>query len=120
MTTRRLVVGVDFDGTIVKCNYPYIGKYKCMALPVLRWLSTKHILVLWTCREGRLLSEALAILNGNGIEFAAINSNTFDRIREYNTDCRKLSCDVLVDDTAGWVFWPWVAVRVWLRSLRHG
>lgn len=114
----RLVIGVDFDGTIVTSNYPAIGKSKFMAIPILRWLQRRHTVVLWTCRGGQHLDKALNWCRDNGLRFNFVNVNTFERIKEYGGDCRKLSCDILVDDTAGFVFWPWVLIRVLLWEVK--
>ncbi len=116
---KKLVVGIDFDGTIVKSKYPKIGRFKFGAKFVCRWLYRRgHTLILWTCREGPLLDEALWACWRNGINFHCWNENAEERIERYGGDCRKLSCDILVDDTAGFVFWPWVLVRVLFKEVR--
>ena len=113
---RRLIVGVDFDGTVVECAYPGIGKLKFCARRVLRYIYFEHQPVLWTCREGKLLDDARTFCAKNGIYFDYINNNTLGRVREYGGDCRKLSCDLLIDDKACFVFWPWVFLKVlWLE-----
>lgn len=114
-----MVIGCDFDGTVVKSAYPKIGRFKFGAKFVLRWLYRRgHTLVLWTCRERLLLDEAIWACRMQGINFHYFNENTDERIEQYGGDCRKLSCDILVDDTAGFVFWPWVIVRVLCKEVR--
>jgi len=115
---KKLVIGLDFDGTVVKSAYPKIGKPKFLALPILRWLMQRHTVVLWTCRSGQYLDDALRWCRDNGLRFEFVNCNIFDRIRAYGGDCRKLSCDILVDDTAGVIFWPWVVVRTLLKEVK--
>ena len=115
----KLVIGVDFDGTVVKSKYPKIGRFKFGAKFVIRWLYQRgHTLILWTCREGTLLHEAIWVCLMNGISFHYHNKNATKRIKRYGGDCRKLSCDILVDDMAGFVFWPWVFVRVLLKEVK--
>lgn len=115
---KNLVIGVDFDGTIVKNNYPKIGTPKFLALPIIKWLLSRHTIILWTCRHDRELDEAVKWCENYGIRFHYVNNNCFGRIRKYGGDCRKLSCDILVDDTAGFVFWPWVLIRILLREVK--
>ncbi len=112
-------IGVDFDGTIVVNKYPSIGQPKFLVIPVLKWLTKRHTVILWTCREGRRLDEAIKWCKQRGVEFHFVNCNSFERIRQYNGDCRKLSCDMLIDDNAGFIFWPWVFIKVLFRGWKH-
>lgn len=114
-----MVIGVDFDGTIAISKYPDIGRPKLLAIPVLKWLTKRHTVILWTCREGKALDNAVRWCKKRGIEFDYINNNAFERIKKFDSDCRKLSCDMLIDDTAGFVFWPRVAVKVLIKQWRH-
>ena len=56
-----------------------------------------HQLILWTCREGDLLQEAIDYCAARGLEFYAVNSNfpeeTSDIVR-----ARKLEADLFIDD----------------------
>jgi len=115
---KHLVIGVDFDGTIVKDRYPNIGKPKFLAFESLKRLSKSHTLILWTCRKDKELDEVIKYCEQHGIKFNYVNQNTFSRIREYGGDCRKLSCDLLIDDKAGLVFWPWVLIKAWYLSIK--
>ena len=46
-------IAIDFDGTIVEHRYPRIGKEIPFAIATLKQLQTeRHLLVLWTVREG--------------------------------------------------------------------
>ena len=55
-----MVIAVDFDGTIVENKYPEIGAERPFAIETLKMLiADRHRLVLWSCREGELLDEAL-------------------------------------------------------------
>ena len=117
---KPLIIGIDFDDTIVHCRYPYIGPFKFMAKASLKWLQKRHILILWTCREGALLNKAKTILLKEGIRFDFYNKNDARRILKYGGDCRKLSCDLLIDDKAGFVWWPWIVLKVLWMELRRG
>lgn len=55
-----MVIGVDFDGTIVEHRYPEIGEEKPFATEILKMLiADRHKLILWTMRNGKLLDEAV-------------------------------------------------------------
>ncbi len=111
-----MIIGVDFDVTIAVSRYPEIIKPKFMAIPILKWLMKRHTCVLWTCRSGEPLEQAILWLKEHGIKFDYINCNTPERIKQYGGDCRKLSCDLLIDDTAGFIFWPMVAIKVLVKE----
>ena len=56
-----MTIAIDFDGTIVTHAYPAIGKPIPFAIDTLKKLQQEdhHQLILWTCREGELLKEAV-------------------------------------------------------------
>lgn len=67
---------VDFDGTIVEHAYPGIGQPIQDAIPVLIELKNNGWkLILFTCREGKKLEEAIAYCKKNGLEFEAHNES---------------------------------------------
>ena len=50
----RMIIAVDFDGTIVENRYPDIGKEIPFATETLRMLiHDGHRLILWTVLEGK-------------------------------------------------------------------
>ncbi len=50
--TNKLIIAVDFDGTIVEDAYPKIGKPKLFAFETLERLQKEgHRLILWTYRS---------------------------------------------------------------------
>lgn len=117
---RQLHIAVDFDGTVVHSQWPGIGRLKFGAKWVLIWaLRRGHKLVLCTCREGDLLKNALDYMWPHGIRFHAANENLPERIEKYGGDCRKISADLMVDDLAGFVFWPLVFLRILWFEMRR-
>jgi hydroxymethylpyrimidine pyrophosphatase-like HAD family hydrolase len=55
-----MIIAIDFDGTIVEHRYPAIGKEMFFAFDTLKALQKDgHLLILWTCRHGKSLEEAL-------------------------------------------------------------
>ena len=95
-----MVIAVDFDGTIVENRYPEIGLERPFAIQTLKMLiADKHRLVLWTCREGKLLEDALAWCLERGVEFYAANRDYPEETTENNPGfTRKLKADIFIDD----------------------
>lgn len=94
-----MTIAVDFDGTIVTHEYPHIGKPIPFAIETLKKLQQEdhHRLILWTCREGELLQEAIRYCAERGLEFYAINSNYPEETID-NVSARKLEADIFIDD----------------------
>lgn len=100
MKKQLRYIGVDFDGTIVDhVPYPKIGELRPNAISTLRYLKESgYVLVLWTCRTGNDLKEALNFLKENGFEFEHVNENPKELQEMYDNDPRKLGVDVFIDD----------------------
>ena len=95
------VIAVDFDGTLCQDKWPQIGRPNTEL--ILRMMQARELgqkVILWTCREGKLLEEALAWCKSFGLEFDAINANLPERITLYKTDPRKVGADLYIDDRA--------------------
>lgn len=98
MKNRKLVIAVDFDGTIVTEKYPEIGDPIENAFEVLTQLQNDgHRLLLWTYRHGEKLEEAVEFCKQRGIEFYAANRNFPEEIVD-ETVPRKLLADFYIDD----------------------
>lgn len=100
-------IAIDFDGTIVEDNYPLIGKPKMFVFETLRELQKKHELILWTCRQGRYLKEAVDFCEKNNVHFYAVNKNFPEEEYEEGYFMRKIDADMFIDDRnfggfAGW------------------
>ncbi len=94
-------IAIDFDGTIVEHRYPRIGKEIPFAIAALKQLQTeRHLLVLWTVREGKLLDEAVDFCRKRGLEFYAVNANhPEEEVRnDMTSPCRKVVADLYIDD----------------------
>lgn len=95
------VIAVDFDGTLCKNRYPLIGFPKKRNIKrVLKAQKNGASIILWTCREGELLHQAVKWCNKFGLYFEEINNNISWRISVYNNDCRKVGADEYWDDRA--------------------
>ena len=95
---KPLVIGIDFDGTVVKHKYPEIGDPLEGAIEVLEELmEAGHKLILTTMRSDERLAEAVEYLEANGIELWAVNKN---RTQHHWTTSPKVFCHLIIDDTA--------------------
>ena len=55
-------------------------------------------LILWTCRAGEALSNAVEWCREQNLEFDAVNDNLPEIIEFYGHNSRKISCDYYIDD----------------------
>ena len=74
---RGKVVAVDFDGTITKDNkFPdVIGVVRDGCKEAIDYIRKNNKVILWTCRTGKHLDEAIAFLKANEIEVDGINAD---------------------------------------------
>ena len=95
-----MVIAVDFDGTIVQNKYPDIGEEIPFAIDTLKMLRQNgHRLILWTCREGELLDNAVEWCRQRNFEFYAINRDYPEETSDNNPSfTRKLKADLFIDD----------------------
>ncbi|MGM5469625.1 BT0820 family HAD-type phosphatase [Flavobacteriaceae bacterium LMO-SS05] len=95
---NKLIVAIDFDGTIVEDAFPKIGKPKIFAFETLKRLQEDgHRLILWTYRCGSKLDEAVSFCEANGIHFYAVNKS-FPEEEFDTTQSRKIYADLFIDD----------------------
>ena len=95
-----MVIAVDFDGTIVENRYPEIGQERPFAIDTLKMLiNDHHRLVLWSCREGQLLDDAINWCRERGVEFYAVNCDYPEETINNNQHfSRKIKVDYFIDD----------------------
>ncbi len=93
-----MIIAVDFDGTICESEWPEIGKPLPGSIETMKALQeTGHTLILWTCRSGKCLDDAVDWLFNKGIVPDAVNKNVE---RDFLTlgDTRKIYADIYLDD----------------------
>ena len=104
MKKRKFVIAVDFDGTICENKYPMIGKLKNGVREVINKLvdNDNCEIIIWTCREGKYLKDAIFFLTENSIPYHYLNDNCNWAKEEFsnNANCRKVYADLYVDDKA--------------------
>jgi len=91
-----MLIAVDFDGTLCKHKYPDIGEPNTKLIDKLKELiNQKHQLILWTCRNGVLLDEAVGWCKEQGLKLSAVNEDT-DSVKN-SLFGREKSCKVFAD-----------------------
>ena len=94
-----VVLSIDFDGTIVKDEYPGIGKALPGAIQAINELyDDGYCIIINSCRAREREDEMIDWLNRNGVKYCHCNENCCERIVNYRTDCRKISADCIIDD----------------------
>lgn len=97
----RPTIAVDFDGTLAITRYPEIIHPRDDMLAYVKWLKGEgYALILWTCREGKLLEDAVRWCEDHGLVFDAINDNIPERVELFGTNTRKVGADYYLDDLA--------------------
>jgi hydroxymethylpyrimidine pyrophosphatase-like HAD family hydrolase len=110
----KLIIAIDFDGTIVDDAYPKVGKPKLFAIETLKKLQQDgHRLILWTYRSGTTLDDAVAFCKNKGINFYAVNKS-FPEEQFDDTKSRKIHADLFIDDRniGGFIGWGEVYQRL--------
>lgn len=118
----QLVIAIDFDGTCVTHEYPYMGS-DIGAVPVLKELADAgYRLVLNTMRSGKTEKEAIKWFKDNDIPLFGVNCNPEQKSW---TKSPKVFADLYIDDSALGVpltssptstrpYVDWIRVREWL------
>lgn len=94
-----MIIAVDFDGTICEHKYPEIGAAK---LFVINWLlehkknGTK--LILYTCRDGIYLEQAIEWCKQFNLFFDAINDDVQEIKDTFTFKSNKIYADLYLDD----------------------
>lgn len=95
--SKSLIIGVDFDGTIVEHEYPEIGRPVPLALETLReCINLGARVILWTMRSGDELQAAVDFLASHRVSLFGVNRNPET---DWSTS-PKAYCHVYVDDAA--------------------
>ena len=93
------VIAVDFDGTLCENHWPGIG---LPHLDMIDWMKRLrkegHKVVLWTCREGMQLIDAIVWCADHGLFFDAVNDNIEEYKKLFKGNSRKIMADWYIDD----------------------
>ena len=73
---KNKIIAVDFDGTLCENRYPEIGEPN---EELIKYLIKRQVdgdkLILWTCRCGDILEQAVNWCHDHGLVFDAVNDN---------------------------------------------
>lgn len=113
-----MIIALDFDGTLVTHEYPYIGKPLPLAKEVVKLLSINgHELFLYTMRDGVQLEEAKTYCIENGLPILNFNespaqfSTSPKQYAQFYIDDAALGCPLKFDyDFSYRPFVDWRAV----------
>ena len=90
-----MIIAVDFDGTLQFAD----GRPNQELIARLNTEQRKrNTVILWTCREGKRLQEALFFLQKNGFRPNLVNQNSPQAIKMLGRDPRKIYADIYIDD----------------------
>lgn len=93
------IIAVDFDGTLCENKWPDIGE---PIMDVINYIKRQKSdgakIILWTCRTGVELMNAVYWCIKQGIFLDAVNQNVPEIIKAYGTVCRKIYADIYIDD----------------------
>lgn len=93
------IIAVDFDGTLCNANWPGVGEPNTKLInDLINMQKAGDRIILWTCREGDALENAIRWCKEYGLAFDAINDNLTEQIELYGNNSRKISCDMYIDD----------------------
>ena len=97
----KQVVAVDFDNTLFVTDYPRILEPILPVIDFCKMLQEQGwVLILWTCREGKDLTDAISVCKMVGLTFDYVNENEPERIKAFGNDSRKIGADLYIDDRA--------------------
>ncbi len=97
----RRIVAVDFDGTLAKTRFPEIIEPIPKTIEVCKALQKNGaILILWTCRCGKDLEDAVEWCKTQGLVFDLINENVPENVEKFGNDSRKIFAHEYIDDKA--------------------
>lgn len=89
-----MIIAVDYDGTLQdgsSINYPLIAR-------LINEQRQGNTVILWTCRSGQRLMDAVNTLRANGLMPNYINDNAPEVIARLKNNPRKIYADVYIDD----------------------
>lgn len=110
---KYTIYAVDFDGTLAESVWPGIGKpNRALISHLIKRRREGNKLILWTCRCGDRLEEAVTWCSYHGLNFDAVNENLPEMVEFYGNDSRKIFADVYIDDKAKIKAWYSIPFKV--------
>lgn len=95
----KKIIAIDFDGTLHDGTYPIIGQPLSGAIEGMQGLHKDgYYLIIWSCRNGELLIDAINWLLEHHIPFHRVNEQNPSNAAQYGDNTRKVYADIYVDD----------------------
>lgn len=100
--TKPKVIAIDFDGCLFEeAGWGLVGRPNLAAIEKAKEARARgDSIVLWTCREGEYLQQALEQCAKYGLFFDLVNENPAWLKTEYHNDPRKIGADEYWDNKA--------------------
>ena len=101
------IIAIDFDGTLCEDKWPNIGTMNDELILWLVWRQRHGAnIILWTCREGEKLDEAVNACEHQGLFFDAVNENLDSTVNLYGGNRpRKVFATEYIDDRNSKTYW---------------
>ena len=122
--TKKYVIAVDFDGTIVTNEYPDVGRVVPLAKEVINMLGENgHRCFLYTMRDGKSLEDAIECCRINGINMVGYNksprqfSSSPKQYGSYYIDDSSIGCPLSHNPYIKKPYVDWMAVAEHLTDL---
>ena len=97
----RKAIAIDFDGCLCGEAYPKIGEPNWDVIELAKQEQSSGAgLILWTCREGKPLEDAVNACKHWGLTFDAVNESLPDWIEVFGSRPRKVGASEYWDDKA--------------------
>jgi hypothetical protein len=109
--SKQEIIAVDFDGTLCENKWPGMGFTNWALIDYLLDRQKQGAkLILWTCRTGEHLQNAVDWCADRRLYFDAVNEDIPDVVSEFGPSGRKVFATEYIDDRASTKFClPFVA-----------
>jgi len=111
------IISVDFDGTIANVQFPRIIGEMPGAIETLKELQKHYLIIVWTCRNGSGLEEAVKWMEERGFKPDTVNANPKESLEMHKSlideygESRKIFAHCYIDDSNFGGFPGWDIVR---------
>lgn len=119
-----MLIAVDFDGSIVRHEYPRVGRPIDGAIEWMKkWSQAGAKLILWTMRDKEELDDAIQYCADNGVTFYSHNSNPMQSSWTTSPKCyahlyvddAAYGCPLIDEDNSPYIDWSIVGPDVLAR-----
>ena len=124
-----MIIGIDFDGTIVKNAFPKIGEEAPGAIAFMRTaISAGDSIILFTVRSGMFLDNAVSWLGARGIKLYGVNKNPEQQrwsssvkpFCNFYIDDRAVGCPMIYPEGDEDPYVDWIGVNTWFDNQLEG